>query len=114
MRKAADAALRSCIDDVKGRPTRLCFRVLYDEPEDTWIIQIAPEPGELVGGRDDGEQIFDPIDVDLLKVSACLFAFFGDNQDQRIALQIKMLPFSDMVATWVFDADRGEWREPRD
>ncbi len=37
----------------------------------------------------------------------------GDNQDQRIALQINMLPFSDMVATWVFDADRGEWREPR-
>ena len=133
VRRVADAAFNACIDDVKGRATGFAFRFLHDEPEDTWIIQIAPEPGELVGGKDDGEQVFDPIDVDLLKLPACFdfvgaydydpgepqfdqgpnVRLVGDKDGQRIAIQINLAPFRDAEANWIFDTNRGEWREPR-
>ena len=133
VRAVTNAAFKTCIDIVKGRMTGLCFRLLHDEPEDTWIIQIAPDPGELVGGRDDGEQIFDPIDIDLLTLPACLdfvgaFSYdpgtphlaqgpnirlVGDKEGQRIAIQINLFPFADADASWVFDSNRGEWRAPR-
>jgi hypothetical protein len=133
VRTAADAAFKTCIGDEKGRGTGFCFRLLHDDLEDTWIIQIAPEPGELVGGKGDGESIFDPIDVDLLTLPACLdfvgaFSYdpgtphlqqgpnirlVGDKEGQRIAIQINLFPFGDTEASWVFDTNQGEWREPR-
>jgi hypothetical protein len=64
----------ACVNDVKGRMSGLSYR--WAKPEDnswgTWLLQIAPSVIEIVGGKDDGETVFDFVDVDLLALPQCL------------------------------------------
>src|SRR3954454_11841522 len=64
----------ACVSDVKGRMRGFSHRGA--EPKDNswgmWLLQIAPAVIEIAGGKDDGSEGFDFVDVDLLALPRCL------------------------------------------
>src|SRR5262245_40143908 len=69
-----DIVCRCLISDVKGRMSPLSHRTYAPDENGigTWLVHIAPANGQVVGGKDDGEEIFDPIDADLLELGKVL------------------------------------------
>ena len=120
----------ACVSDVKGRMSGFSYR--WARPEDnqwgTWLLQIAPSVIEIVGGKDDGDSVFDFVDVDLLGLQLCLdevetFAYDPDYGDEphltltgkkgkrEVVVEIYFESFVDDETQVVFDVNFGGWRE---
>jgi hypothetical protein len=98
----------------------------------TWLVHIAPANGEVVGGKDDGDEIFDPIDADLLELGNVLdetetfsydpgrpgedahFWLSGLKEGKEVTIQIYLHPFDDSDPSWSIDVNRGTWNIPDD
>lgn len=133
LQNVVDDACWASVSEVKGRMSGFSLRLVFDESWPAWIIQLAPEPGELVGGEDDGAKIFDHVDIDLLALPRCVddvesFSFdpgmphleegphvqlVGTKQECHVVVQIYLYPFRDDSTGWVFDANQGQWRPPK-
>jgi hypothetical protein len=122
----------ACVSDVNGRMSGFSYQ--WAKPANnhwgTWLIQLAPSVVEMSGGKDDGADIFDFVDVDLLALPKCLdevesFTYDPDHgQEPRITLvgrkgkrdvvvEIYIEPFPDDEPTAVFDLNAGAWRDKR-
>ena len=121
-----------CVDAVKGRMSGFSYR--WSEPDEnswgTWLLQIAPSVIEISGGKDDGEAVFDFVDVDLLELPKCLdevesFAYdpdygnephlvlVGKKGEQEVVVEIYFEAFEDDEPGAIFDVNFGGWREKR-
>jgi hypothetical protein len=122
----------ACVSDVKGRMSGLSCR--WSQPDDnawgTWLLQVAPCVVEIAGGKDDGEAVFDFVDVDLLALPGCLdevesFIYdpaFGDQPrltltgkkgQNEVVVEVFFEPFEDDDPQTVFDVNSGGWRDTR-
>jgi hypothetical protein len=74
LKPLVESVCDSCICEVKGRMTG--FSIYWSRPSDNgwgvWLVDVAPVPIELVGGANDGETVFDPVDVGLLRLPGAL------------------------------------------
>ena len=116
----------ACVSDVKGRMSGFACR--WAKPEQNqwgiWLLQIAPSAIEISGGRDDGETVFDFVDVDLLALPRCLdevetfandpdygkesrLTLMGKKGKREVVVEIYFEPFEDDEAATVFDANFG-------
>jgi hypothetical protein len=123
----------TCVDAVKGRTSGFSCR--WAKPEDnqwgTWLLQIAPSVVEISGGKDDGETVFDLVDVDLLALPKCLdevesftydtgygnephMTLEGKKEEREIVVEVYLTPFEDDEPGTVFDVNFGGWREKKD
>ena len=136
----ADDWLRSLVEDVcrcliseaKGRMSPLSHRT-YAPDENaigTHLVHLAPTNGQVVGGKDDGEEIFDPIDADLLALGQVLdetesflfnpggtsevphFWLSGRKHGEEVTVQIFLYPFDEEDPSWSIDINQGTWRMP--
>lgn len=118
--------------EIKGRMSPLTFKVRSPDENSlgTWLIAIAPASGQLIGGKDDGSEIFDPIDADLLKLSNLLdetetFSFDsgsasegphlcldGLSDGKKTTVQIFFAPFDESDPSWSLDVNQGTWKIP--
>jgi hypothetical protein len=131
LRDLVDEICDCCISEVSGRMSPFSCRACPDEMtgEGVWLVQIAPSPGELVGGNEDGTMIFDPPHINLQDLSD-LFEHdehyhFEYNPgtphlkepdhialwSKRVRLQIFFGPFDESDPSWVLE--KGGWREHR-
>jgi hypothetical protein len=125
-----DAVCEACVSDVKGRMSGLSCR--WSKPGDnswgTWLLQVAPSVIEIAGGKDDGTEGFDFIDVDLLALPKCLddvetfsydpdygerprLTLVGEKGKQEVVVEIYFEPFEGDEPQTVFDVNFGGWRE---
>ncbi len=114
----------------KGRMSGFSGR--WAEPENnqcgTWLLEVAPSVVEISGGKDDGDTVFDFVDVDLLALPKCLdeaewfsydpdygnvphLSLGGKRREQEVVVQIFFEPFEDDDPQTIFDVNRGGWRD---
>jgi hypothetical protein len=125
----ADKICECCICPVAGRMSPL-YKYFADAD---WIdpgvklIEIAPSPGEMVGGKEDGTEIFDPITIDLESLRSLFdteeegfeFQYNPGNEDEdpHIAVYTEQLLVriffnpQERDSEWVFNVNDGSWRE---
>jgi hypothetical protein len=134
LRPLIEDVCRCLISDVKGRMSPLSHRT-YAPDENaigTWLIHVAPANGQVVGGKDDGEEIFDPIDADLLELGKVLddtesfvfnpgghtekphFWLSGRKHEEEVTIQIFLYPFDEEDPSWSIDINQGTWKMPGD
>jgi hypothetical protein len=111
------------------------FSIRYARPSETawgvWLVDVAPAPVELVGGSNDGEAVFDPVDVDLLSLPGALdstavctynsatpdesahFVLEGNKRQREVVISIWLEPFEDDEPTMVYDVCGKCWRPRR-
>lgn len=136
LQSLANAVSECCISDVAGRmsPFSVRFFDAHHVDEDFSEIEISPALGELVGGKDDGDKIFDPPTIDL----EALRGLFDTNDEQfnfsytpcqggaededehieiwseKVLVKIFFVPQSTEETSWILDINGKEtsWREP--
>ena len=131
LKRLVGKVCEACVNEVKGRMSGFNFR--WSAPDDNswgcWLIGVAPEPLELVeNGPNDGDGIFDPVDVDLLRLGQVLSQVEsltyepGSQYDQphiqmtgrygkrEVVVHVFFEPFDDVEAERVFDAVNKCWR----
>jgi hypothetical protein len=120
----------ACVNEVKGRMSGLSCR--WAEPENnqwgTWLLEVAPAVVEISGGKQDGETVFDFVDVDLLALPMCLdevewfnydpdygntphLSLGGKYRKQEVVVQVFFEPFEGDAPQTIFDVNRGGWRD---
>jgi len=120
----------ACVDMTKGRMSGFSCR--WAEPENnawgTWLLEIAPSVVEISGGKDDGDTVFDFMDVDLLALPKCLdevesfsydpdygnaphLVLDGKKGEQEVVVQVYFEPFEDDEPHSIFDVNLGSWRD---
>jgi hypothetical protein len=120
----------ACVNEVKGRTSGLSCR--WAEPEnnvwEAWLLEVAPSVVEISGGKDDGETVFDFVDVDLLALPQCLdevewfdydpdygntphLSLGGKRKEYEVVVQVYFEPFEGDEAQTIFDVKRGGWRD---
>lgn len=130
LEKLLGSVCAACVSDVKGRMSELSYRLA--RPEDnswgTWLVQIAPSVVEISGGKDDGDTVFDCVDVDLLALPKCLdevesfdydpdygnrphLTLSGKKSKREVVVEVYFEPFEGDEAVTVFDVNNGCWRE---
>jgi hypothetical protein len=133
LKPLVESVCDSCICDVKGRMTG--FSIYWSKPSDNgwgvWLVDVAPAPVELVGGANDGETVFDPVDVDLLRLHDALdsttvcayhtatpdesahFILEGTKGKREVAVRIWLEPLVDDEPDVVYDVCERCWRAKR-
>lgn len=123
----------SCVCEVRGRMTG--FSIYWSKPSNNgwgvWLVDVAPAPIELVGGANDGETVFDPVDVDLLSLPRALdsivvcayhaatpnesahFVLEGAKGKREVAVRIWLEPLVDDEPDMVYDICGRCWRAKR-
>jgi hypothetical protein len=94
------------------------------------LLQVAPSVIEISGGKDDGDTVFDFVDVDLLGVPKCFdevesfsydpdygerprLTLTGKKGKHEVVVEIYFEPFEDDEPQTVFDVNRGVWGAKR-
>jgi len=130
--QTAQLRLRTCVNDVKvARADFLTDGVGQKTFVGTWLLQIAPPVIEISGGKDDGDTVFDFVDVDLLPCRSVLrkwshsattltrrtssFDAHGQKGKTRSRGRDLFEPFEEDEPQTLFDVNRGAGgrREPR-
>jgi hypothetical protein len=133
LKPVVKSVCESCVCDAKGRMSE--FSIRYSRPSETawgvWLVDVALAPVELVGGANDGEAVFDPVDVDLLSLPGTLdnivvcayhpatpgegahFVLEGRKANREVVIRIWLEPFEDDEPTVVYDVCEGCWRPRR-
>lgn len=127
-----DSVCETCVNDVKGRMSGFSCR--WARPKEnqwgTWLLKIAPSVVEISGGKDDGETVFDFVDVDLLALPQCLdevesfsydpdygneprLTLVGKKGKREVVVEVFVEPFEDDEPQTIFDVNFGAWREKR-
>jgi hypothetical protein len=129
-----DHVCKCLVCNVKGRMSPLAYKIFSPDDNDigTWLVQIAPTNGEIVGGKHNGSEVFDPIDADLLELGKVLdeietFIYdpgsanegphiwlSGTKEAKEVTIQIYVDPIDELDPTWSFDVNRGGWTIPDD
>lgn len=130
--KLVEKVCEACVSCVKGRMSGFSYKL--SPPDDNgwgvWLIEIAPELLELVErGPNDGDGIFDPVDVDLLELPSVLtdveslaynpgspdepphILLTGRYKKREVVVRIFFQPFDDAEPERVFDAVNQCWRD---
>lgn len=125
----ADKVCDCCICPVAGRMSPLSKFFAEDGGfgPDFQIIEIAPSPGEFIGGKNDGTEIFDPITVDLESLRSLFdtkdeqfeFQYNPGNteEDPHIAVYTESLLVKiffnpqEQDSEWAFNVNDGSWKE---
>jgi hypothetical protein len=128
--RLVNSVCESCINDTNGRLSGFSYR--WSRPKDnqwgTWLLQFAPSVIEIAGGKDDGDTVFDFVDVDLLALPKCLdevesfsydpdygerphLTLTGSKRTHEIVVEIYLQPFEDDEPQTIFDVNRGTWTE---
>jgi hypothetical protein len=111
------------------------FSIYWSKPSDNgwgvWLVDVAPASIELVGGANDGQTVFDPVDVDLLTLPGALdstavcayhpatpdesahFVLEGVKGKREVVIRIWLEPFEDDEPTVVYDVCGKCWRPRR-
>jgi hypothetical protein len=126
--KLIASVCETCVSDVKGRMSGFSYR--WARPKDnawgTWLLQVAPSVIEISGGKDDGDTVFDFVDVDLLALPKCLdeveslsydpafgesprLTLTGKKGKYEVTVEVYFEPFEDDEPQTVFDVNRGAW-----
>ena len=124
------AVCEACVSDVMGRLSGFSYR--WSGPDEngwgTWLLQVAPSVVEIAGGKDDGEAVFDFVDIDLLALPRCLdevesfsydpdygrqprLTLSGRKGEGEVVVEVYFEPFEDDEAQSVFDVNLGGWRD---
>lgn len=128
-----ESVCHSCVGEDRERTTGFSLR--WSKPSanswGVWLVDLAPEPVELVGGADDGDEVFDLVDVDLLAMphaldSAEVFAYqsasprepahfllAGIQAGRELTVRLWLEPFADDEPTLVYDVCARRWRPKR-
>jgi hypothetical protein len=137
IKSQVDAICEACVIPVKGRMSGFEWRVFAPKENawGSWLVEIAPEQLELVEqGPDDGAEIFDPVDIDLLALPQTFseevesFVYDPGSPDEEphiiicgkvakrdLVVVIFFQPFEDATAQTVVDFNNkgGGWRPKR-